>query len=188
MLFGLSLFALTSLAVIVLPMRQSTGAIQPAVIEQPFAPDRLDLCQELRQRHPSLCLCLDESITGLGSLVAAHRLLALDEVNIKPGRIGGPFETHRMLAYCRDQGLPAWVGGMFETGIGRFANLRVAARLPEAKGHDLSPSRRYFTTDILKNPLEMADDGTIDLRGEVPPSLDEKILEDLTVHRLVLEK
>ena len=120
--------------------------------------------------------------------MAAHRLLALDEVNIKPGRIGGPFETHRMLAYCRDQGLPAWVGGMFETGIGRFANLRVAARLPEAKGHDLSPSRRYFTTDILKNPLEMADDGTIDLRGEVPPSLDEKILEDLTVHRLVLEK
>ncbi len=35
-LFGLSLFALTSLAVIVLPMRQSTGAIQPAVIERPL--------------------------------------------------------------------------------------------------------------------------------------------------------
>ena len=35
-LFGLSLFALTSLAVVVLPMRQSTGAIQPAVIEQPL--------------------------------------------------------------------------------------------------------------------------------------------------------
>lgn len=35
-LFGLSLFALTSLAVIVLPMRQSTGAIQPAVIEHPL--------------------------------------------------------------------------------------------------------------------------------------------------------
>lgn len=35
-LFGLSLFALTSLAVIVLPMRQSTGAIRPAVIEHPL--------------------------------------------------------------------------------------------------------------------------------------------------------
>jgi Mg-chelatase subunit ChlD len=35
-LFGLSLFALTSLAVIVMPMRQSTGAIQPAVIEHPL--------------------------------------------------------------------------------------------------------------------------------------------------------
>lgn len=35
-LFGLSLFALTSLAVIALPMRQSTGAIQPALIEHPL--------------------------------------------------------------------------------------------------------------------------------------------------------
>ena len=36
-LFGLTLFALTTAAVVLVPLRHSTGAIQPAVIQQPVA-------------------------------------------------------------------------------------------------------------------------------------------------------
>ena len=168
------------------PFLTALAALDPSVVEQPFAPDRLDLCQELRRRLPSLRVCLDESVDGLGRLVSAHRLGALDEVNVKPGRVGGPFETFRILAWCREQGLPAWVGGMFETGIGRLANLRVAARLPSATAHDLSPSRRYFSTDVLSQPLDMGDDGAIDLRGEAPPELDAANLKALEVDHLAI--
>ena len=158
-------------------------ALRPAVIEQPFAPDRLDLFRALKERIPDLRLCLDESVASLGELLTAHRLGLLDELNIKPGRVGGPLVTARALAYCREHRIPTWVGGMFETGVGRLANLRVAARLPQATAHDLSPSRRYFTTDLVTPQVEMTPHGTIHLGDEAPPTIDEGILEELLVDR-----
>ncbi|MEM7587509.1 MAG: enolase C-terminal domain-like protein [Acidobacteriota bacterium] len=166
----------------------SLAELTPKMIEQPFAPGRLDLCQDLKQQAPELGLCLDESLTELGMVAAAHRLGALDEVNIKPGRVGGVLETVRILEYCRRHGLPAWVGGMFESGVGRVANLRVAACLPEATAHDLSPSSRYFTADVVAHPIEMGEDGCIDLSDDRPVALDEANLERLLADRIVLAK
>ena len=57
------------------------AAFEPAFLEQPFAPDRLDLCTALKEHRPALKLCLDESIDALGDLITAHRLGALDELN-----------------------------------------------------------------------------------------------------------
>ncbi len=158
--------------------------LAPAAVEQPFAPGRLDLAADLKRRRPGLRICLDESITDLGLLAAAHRLGALDELNVKPGRLGGPLETFRVLGFCRRHAIPAWVGGMFETGVGRWANLRVASRLPEATAHDLSPSRRYFPVDVVAAPVEMAADGTIDLADDSPVELDEAELDRLTEERV----
>ncbi len=162
--------------------------LAPKMIEQPFAPGRLDLCQDLKQRQPDLGLCLDESLTCFGLVKTAHRLGVLDEVNIKPGRVGGVLETVRILDYCRDHDLPAWVGGMFESGVGRVANLRVAACLPTATAHDLSPSRRYFAADVVAEPIDMAADGCIDLSNDRPVDIDEVSLEHLLADRLVLTK
>jgi O-succinylbenzoate synthase len=163
------------------------ATLRPSALEQPFAPDRLDLFCALKESVPDLRLCLDESVASLGELITAHRLGVLDELNIKPGRIGGPLATARALAYCREHRIPAWVGGMFETGVGRLANLRVAARLPEATAHDLSPSRRYFTTDLVTPPVEMTPRGTIDLGDEAPPAIDEEVVEELLVDRRRVE-
>ncbi len=166
----------------------SLADLRPAVLEQPFAPGRLDLCCELKERAPRLRICLDESVTDLGLLRAAQRLGALDELNLKPGRVGGPLETVRILEHCRQTGLPAWVGGMFETGVGRWANLRVAACLPAAGAHDLSPSRRYFSTDVVRRPVEMDGDGYVDLSDDSPVEIDEQAFERLLVDRVALEK
>ena len=169
------------------PFFVGLAELEPATLEQPFAPDRLDLCVALKEQASDLCLCLDESVASFGDLVVAHRLGALDELNVKPGRVGGPLVTARILAYCREQGLPAWVGGMFETSVGRMANLRVASRLPEAKAHDLSPSSRYFTTDVVDPPVTMDSDGTVPMGTEQPAPLDESALEQLQVDRRVVQ-
>ncbi len=169
-----------------LPLIRRLADLAPRVFEQPFAPDRLDLCLELKGQLPGLRLCLDESITGLGSLWTAHRLGALDEVNIKPGRIGGPLETLRVLELCHRLELPAWVGGMFESGIGRHANLRLAARLPRAEAHDLSPSKRYFSSDVLATDITMDTDGYVDLSDPAPPVIDQTTFDRLTVRRAEL--
>lgn len=162
------------------------ASLRPVSMEQPFAPRRLDLHARLRERLSELTVCLDESVAGLGDLIAAHRLRALSELNIKPGRVGGPVETLRLLDYCAQNGIPAWVGGMFETGVGRLANLRVAARLPDALAHDLSPSRRYFARDVVIEPLEM-DEGQIEIADASPPELDEDAFTTMAEFSRVLE-
>ena len=166
---------------------QALAALEPAVLEQPFAPDRLDLCEFLKAFFPSLRICLDESIDSLGALMTAHRFEALDELNLKPGRVGGPLETVRILAYCALHEIPAWVGGMFETGIGRAANLRVAARLPEARAHDLSPPQHYLAEDLVQHPLTMDADGYLP-NDDRPVTLDEAALERYSTQRIVLRK
>ncbi len=166
----------------------SLAELHPAMVEQPFAAGRLDLCGDLKELAPELQICLDESVEDLGLLRAARRLGVIDELNLKPGRVGGPLETVRILEDCRESGLPAWIGGMFETGVGRWANLRVAACLPAARAHDLSPSRRYFRTDVVEHPVTMGDDGCIDLTDDRPVALDEAAFERLTVNRVILER
>ncbi len=161
--------------------------LEPVAVEQPFAPDRLDLSSELKRRRPGLRLCLDESLTGIGLVAAARQLQALDEVNLKPGRVGGVLRSLEILEYCRGHELPAWIGGMFETGVGRAQNLRIASCLPGADAHDLSPSRRYFAVDVLRQPIEMDSDGKVAV-PEAPVEIDEDIVKRLTVDRRVLVK
>jgi len=157
-----------------------------AMIEQPFAPDRLDLCAALRQRA-DVRVCLDESIAAPGHLISAIRMGAIDELNIKPGRVGGMQEARALAEVCREHGIPAWVGGMFETGVGRAANLRFAACFPNARAHDLSPSSRYFKRDLVTFPIQMSDRGTV-TRPDLPVTLDEDAVAAFRVDHLRLEK
>ena len=62
---------------------------------------------------------------------------ACSVVNIKAGRVGGYLEAVRIHDVCAARGVPVWCGGMLETGVGRAANVALAA-LPElhpARGH-----------------------------------------------------
>jgi O-succinylbenzoate synthase len=152
------------------------------LIEQPLAEDDL-------QGHATLAravttpICLDESITSVASAALALDLGACSIINVKPGRVGGYLEARRIhdLAVSRD--VPLWCGGMLETGIGRAANLALAALPGFTLPGDLSASRRYYSRDLTA-PFELRDGHlTVPIGPGLGVEVDEDALAALTVHR-----
>jgi len=101
-------------------------------------------------------ICLDESITSLHSAEDALALKATSVINIKPGRVGGYLEAVKIHDLCMNEGIPVWCGGMLETGIGRAANVALAALPGFTLPGDTSASSRFFTRDIT-DPFVMED-------------------------------
>jgi o-succinylbenzoate synthase len=119
------------------------------LIEQPF--DEEDLLGHVElARQIRTPVCLDESVTSARSAAAAIRLGACQVVNIKPGRVGGYFEARRIHDVCVAHGIPVWCGGMLETGLGRAANLALAALPGFSLPGDTSASGRYYAADITE--------------------------------------
>ena len=101
-------------------------------------------------------VCLDESIVSADIARDAIELGAAEIINIKPSRVGGYLESKRIHDVSAAAGIPVWCGGMLETGIGRAANLALAA-LPNFKlPGDTSASARYFETDVTE-PFVLVD-------------------------------
>lgn len=119
------------------------------LIEQPFPEEDLSLHAELAKlvRTP---ICLDESITSARAAEAAIALGACSVINVKAGRVGGYLEARRIHDVCAALDLPVWCGGMLETGLGRAANVALAA-LPNFKlPGDTSASGRYYEEDLTQ--------------------------------------
>ena len=110
-------------------------------------------------------VCLDESIISLHSAQDALELEATSVINIKPGRVGGYLESVKIHNYCLERSIPVWCGGMLETGIGRAANLALAALPGFTLPGDTSASSRFFKQDIT-TPFEMID-GYLDVPNGV---------------------
>ena len=72
-------------------------------------------------------ICLDESILSAESAADAIARGACSIVNIKAGRVGGYLEAVRVHDVCQAAGVAVWCGGMLETGLGRAANVALAA-------------------------------------------------------------
>ncbi len=157
------------------------------MIEQPFPPTRMDIAQKARKKLPEMFVCLDESIKSIGDLKVAYQLKIIDELNLKPGRVGGLYNSLLMLDYCKKKGIPCWVGGMFETGVGRTANLRVAQCIPQADANDLSPSHRYFEEDIIEQPIQMTKKGKVNAKSLNYAHVDDEVIEKYTVKKIVLK-
>ena len=155
------------------------------LLEQPLAADDLlghaDLARPL-----ATPVCLDESITSPRVAAAALRLGACSVVNIKPARVGGYLSARAIHDLCAAHGVPVWCGGMLETGVGRAANLALAALENFTLPGDISATARYFTEDITA-PFTL-DDGHIAVPTgpgtgiEVLPD----VLDRLTTHREIL--
>lgn len=117
------------------------------LIEQPL--DEEDILGHVElAKIISTPVCLDESITS--ARVAAHAISlgACKIVNIKPGRVGGYLEARRIHDLCSAHGVPVWCGGMLESGLGRAANIALAALPGFTLPGDTSASDRYYQTDI----------------------------------------
>ena len=117
------------------------------LIEQPLAEDDL-LGHVALAKRISTPVCLDESITSTRVAIQAIELGACAIVNIKAGRVGGYLEAVRLHDACLARGVPVWCGGMLETGLGRAANLALAALPGFTLPGDTSASARYWVEDL----------------------------------------
>jgi o-succinylbenzoate synthase len=130
-----------------------------ACLEQPLGDDDLAghaaLARQLRTP-----LCLDEALSSVATVVTALDVGACSVVNIKAGRLGGLFAAVRAHDECAERGVPVWCGGMVETGIGRAANLALAALPNFSLPGDLSASGRFFASDLTE-AVDLGPDGTI---------------------------
>lgn len=95
-------------------------------------------------------VCLDESIVSAQSAADAIAMGACSIINVKPGRVGGYIESRRIHDVCAAHRIPVWCGGMLETGIGRAANVALAAMSNFTLPGDTSASDRYYKTDITE--------------------------------------
>ena len=119
------------------------------LVEQPLPEDDL-LGHAALAKMITTPVCLDESITSARGAATAITLGATSVVNIKPGRVGGYLEARRIHDVCVAHGVPVWCGGMLETGIGRAANVALAALPGFTLPGDTSASGRYYATDITE--------------------------------------
>lgn len=119
------------------------------LIEQPFAADDLATHAELA-RHCQTPICLDESIESAAAAHAAITMQACQIVNVKAGRVGGYLEARRVHDVCVAAGVPVWCGGMLETGVGRAANLALAALPGFTLPGDISATDRYYARDVTE--------------------------------------
>lgn len=113
-----------------------------ACLEQPLSPTDLLAHARLAERLDTP-ICLDEPLTSLGAIEAAVALGACEVVCLKPARVGGWVAARAVHDRCVELGVPVWVGGMLETGVGRAANLAVAALSHMALPPDLDPRGRF---------------------------------------------
>ncbi len=125
------------------------------LIEQPLPEDDVRGHAELARvvRTP---ICLDESVVSARAAADAIALGACSIVNIKAGRVGGYLEARRVHDVCAANGVPVWCGGMLETGLGRAANVALAALPGFVLPGDTSASRRYYRQDITE-PFDLED-------------------------------
>ncbi len=154
-------------------------------VEQPLPPADLVAQAELARRLP-LPVCLDESLTSPRRVHDAVRNGACAMACLKPARLGGIRATRVAHELCAAAEVPVFVGGFFEAGLGRSANLALAARLcQDATGlvGDLGDPAEYLAVDPCGYPPVAS--GWVAVPGEPgvgrPP--DATILARLDAHR-----
>jgi len=122
------------------------------LIEQPLSDEDMDDHARL-QAALQTPICLDESLHSLADVRRALDLDACRVVNVKPGRVGGLREAVAIHDLCLARGVPAWCGGMHEFGIGRAANVALAALPGFTLPGDVSGSDKYYSEDVVDPPI-----------------------------------
>jgi O-succinylbenzoate synthase len=153
-------------------------------LEQPLAVEDLEGHAELARRITTP-ICLDESLISAERTEAAISMGACSVVCVKAPRMGSWLDAVEVLDLCHRHDVDAWIGGMLDTGIGRLANIALAAHPAATLTGDISATGRFFTEDIcppvnLRGP---AGAGVIDVPTSIgfAAALDRVALERLTI-------
>jgi O-succinylbenzoate synthase len=131
------------------PLLAQLDDLDLLLIEQPLPEDDW-YGHVLLSRRVRTPICLDESILSVVSADSAISLGATSIINIKPGRVGGYLTARDIHDLCVERAVPVWCGGMLETGIGRAANLALAAMPGFILPGDTSASSRYYAQDVTE--------------------------------------
>lgn len=159
------------------------------MIEQPYGETAL-LASARAQAVLRTPICLDESILTVDSARTAFALDAARIVNVKVSRLGGITPALALHALCFERGIPVWCGGMHEFGIGRAANIALAALPGFVLPSDISGSDKYYRDDVV-NPVIVADQGVVTVPYDRPglghdTSVDR--LEEHTLDSVVIDR
>jgi O-succinylbenzoate synthase len=157
------------------------------LVEQPLPEDDLLGHAELAKAITTP-VCLDESITSVAVAQTALAVEATTIINIKPGRVGGYLTAVEIHDLCLAAGVPVWCGGMLETGIGRAANIALAALPGFTLPGDTSASRRYYARDVTA-PFVL-DDGRLAVPDQPGIGVDPipQVLAELTTWTALIER
>lgn len=154
-------------------------------IEQPLAHDAPGALADHAElaRRIATPICLDEALTSIEITERAIELGACSVVCVKAPRLDGWRRAATLLDRCRALGVEAWVGGMLDTGLGRLANIALAAHPGATMPGDISATGRFFTDDIC--PPVVVDgpsgQGTVAVSAEpIGASVDADALTRLT--------
>ena len=155
------------------------------LIEQPIHEEDY-LGHKLLAERMATPMCLDESILSVDNADSLIDYGACEVINIKAGRVGGYLAARDIHDLAVSRGIPVWCGGMVEAGIGRAANVALAALPGFTLPGDTSSSTRFFATDITE-PLLMDADGMMAVPtgpglGVTPLP---ELLDELTIARYV---
>lgn len=152
------------------------------MIEQPLAEDDI-IDHAALQSELITAICLDESIRSPRYARQALEVDAARVINIKQARVGGLTAAVRIHDLCQASGIPVWCGGMLETGVGRAANLALAARPGFSLPGDISATQRYYAQDIAAPEFFLNTDSTIDVPSGpgLGVEVDQRSLERVTL-------
>lgn len=157
------------------------------MIEQPLADDDI-VDHSILQQQIKTPICLDESILSAEDARKAIYLKACKIINIKPGRVGGLWESKKIHDLCQKHKIGVWCGGMLETGIGRAFNIAISSLPNFIYPADMSPVNFFYKDDLVKDSFSVDKNGFI----EVPKKpglgfeIDEKKIKKYTVKKVVL--
>jgi O-succinylbenzoate synthase len=132
------------------------------MFEQPLGRKALAEHAEL-QRRLQTPICLDESAENLESIATAIRLGSAKIINIKVQRMGGLAPARQAHDVAQAAGLPCWMGTMPELGVASAQALHLATLGNFTFPTDVEASARWFKDDIIMPPIEISDDGFIQL-------------------------
>jgi o-succinylbenzoate synthase len=132
------------------------------MIEQPLGRKALAEHAEL-QRRLRTPICLDESAEDLESLATAIRLGSAKIINIKVQRMGGLAPAKQAHDAAKAAGIPCWMGTMPELGVASAQALHLATLENFTFPTDVEASARWFKDDIIVPPIEISDEGFIQL-------------------------
>ena len=166
------------------PLLQQLDDLDLLMLEQPLGYEDIYDHSLLRPQIQTP-LCLDESIHSADHARYALALGACDIINIKPSRVTGWVEARRIHDLCWAAGVPVWCGGMLETGVGRAAQLALAALPGFTLPGDISATARYYEVDITAPFVLNAEDSTMTVptRPGLGVEVDWKQLAAVTVRR-----
>jgi O-succinylbenzoate synthase len=134
-----------------------------AYVEQPLAPG--DLTGHAALAHVlATPIALDESIDDLDDLATALALGAVQVVNVKAARLGGPAEALAVIDACAEAGIDVFVGGMLELGVGRALGAALALRAGCTLPTDLGPSSAYVK-EAVSDPVVVDGEGWLLVPG-----------------------